>query len=217
MYYYFFASSTTGAIGANSSTHSPSITVTTTNPDGTTTTTTEFDPNLIPAGCVVLGPYETLDANQQAVLDAPQAYLYQNGAFVSNPAYPSIQLQQAKMTQIASINAGFNATLNGGFTAKTLVGGATSPHTYPSDAVAQSNFTGIVAAFTANTSKTSTMINTIDAGWVSHTKAEFFGVFSDGDNWKEAQYVQLATPLAQVQTATTVADVQKAVWTPATY
>ncbi len=199
-------------------------TTTSTDKEGVVTTTTvaiAFDSNLIHPNQAIIGPFDgvtvVMNADEQAAYNQPQAYLYQSGAFVTNSAWPAQQLAQAKSTQIATLEASMNATLSGGFTAKTLVGTATTPHTYPTDSSAQSNFTGVVSAFTTNPNKTTATILTLDAGWVSHTKAEFFGVYSDGDNWKEAQYPQLATFVAQVEAATTVADVQAVVWTAATY
>lgn len=135
--------------------------------------------------------------------------------FTEQPA--SEQLANAQHAQIAILEAGLNATLAGGFTAKTLVGTATNPHTYPTTSGAQANFTGVIAAFTANPNKTTANILTLDAGWISHTKAEFYGVFADGDNWKEAQFPQLASLAAQVEGSTTVAGAQSVTWTPATY
>lgn len=125
--------------------------------------------------------------------------------------------EQVQQAQVATLENAMNTTLGGGFTAKTLVGGATTPHTYPTDANAQANFNGLVNAFSVNPNKTSAIILTLDAGWISHTKAEFYGVYSDGDAWKEAQYTQLTSLVAKVESATTVADVQAITWTEATY
>ena len=207
MYYWLIYNTTTGAIGTHSSSHSPLV-------DG------KIDSNLIPSGFSLLGVYDDttkMDSAIQAAFDSPQAYLYQNGAFVANSAWPAMQLAQAKQTQIAKLESVMNATLAGGFTAKTLVGGATTPHTYPTDGTAQANFSGLVNAFSVNPNKTSTMALTLDAGWISHTKTEFYGVYSDGDAWKEAQYTQLTSLVAKVESAITVADVQAITWKEATY
>lgn len=145
------------------------------------------------------------------------AYIIQNGAVADNPNWPTIQLSQAKQTQLALLNAGLATTLNGGFEAKTLVGGAATPHTYPTNPSAQSNFNGAINAFIANPNKTSVTVETLDVGWVSHTKSEFYGIYADGDTWKEAQYTQLNNLIAQVKAETTVSGVEAIVWTPATY
>ena len=206
--YYWLIYTTTGAIGTHSSSHSPFL-------------NDQFDANLIPSGFALIGVYDDatnkMDTTTQAAYDSPRAYLYQKGAFVANAAWPAQQLANAKAAQTTALEAAMNATLTGGFTAKTLVGGATTPHTYPTDARAQSNFSGLVAAFTANQNKASTTILTLDAGWISHTKAEFFGVYSDGDSWKEAQYTQLATLVTKLEPASTLADVQAITWAEATY
>ena len=178
----------------------------------------------IPDGCAVWGPFEE-DTASTEVKDAfahPNYYTVQNGILIAVSNIVDLQLTDAKIVQLAQLNAGFNKTLNGGFTAKTLVGTATSPHTYPSDPTAQSNFTGIVAAFTTNPNKTSTMFYTINEGYVNHTKQEFFDVYSDGDTWKEVQYAQLATLEAQVNaiTASTpdwLQAIQAIVWKEVTY
>lgn len=141
----------------------------------------------------------------------------QNGIPVNVPIPDSVKLSNAQQAQISQLEQGLAETLNGGFVAKTLVGGATTPHTYPSDASAQSNFSGAVNGFITNPNKATVMILTLDAGWLSHTKDEFYGVYSDGDSWKEAQYAQLTGLVGQVQSATTVTAVNSITWTPATY
>lgn len=114
MYYWFIVNTTTGAVGANYSTHPPTITVTA--PDGTVTTSTKPDPNLIPAGCTMIGPFETLDVTQQPVFDNPALYLYQGGKFVNNPIAGQIQLQSAKQAKIAEMTKAYETELNGTFT-----------------------------------------------------------------------------------------------------
>ncbi len=206
MYQWFTYDTTTGAVGKHEQDLSPLI-------------NDQFDSNLIHTGQAILGPYDDTNPMPNAYLPAwsnPQAYLYQNSAFAANPSWPAMELAQAQQAQIANLNAGLAATFAGGFTAKTLVGGATSPHTYPTNQNAQANFTAAVTAFTANPNKTTVTIETLDAGWVSHTKAEFFGVFTDGDNWKEAQYAQYNVLLGQVEAQTTP-PTTPVVWTTATY
>lgn len=82
MYYWFTVNSITGTIGTHSSTQNPMITIT---KNGGTTQ--EFDPNLIPSGFSVVGPFETLDTLQQEVFNSPNLYLYQNNEFVSQPYF----------------------------------------------------------------------------------------------------------------------------------
>ena len=208
MYYCFLVNSTTGAIGANSSTHSPTISVTTTNPDGTTTTTNEFDPNLIPAGCVVLGPFETLDATQQAVFDNPALYLYQGGKFVDNPNAGQILLQSAKEAKISKINQDYYKTLNTGFSSLA-------------------NGTSIVYGFTdADQTNIAQELNIVNAGiatfpiyWgakdgtvVSLDEVQFKQLCKDANGFKWAQVGKLRTLIPQVQAATTIDAVKAIVW-----
>lgn len=137
-------------------------------------------------------------------------YQVQNNTLVS-VVTPAQLLAEAQAAQITMIEAGLASPLSGGFTSKT------TGHTYPTDAAAQSNFTGAVTVFTTNPAKVTVPVQTLDAGWIVHTKADFFAMYNDGDAWKEAQYTQLQILIGQVQAATTVAAVQAITWTPATY
>lgn len=182
----------------------------------------------------MLGPLDATDATAQDAFAHPSHYTIQqtgttpestvtneDGTETTIPATPIMGLvktvtdaqllAEAQAAQIATITAAFNATLVGGFASKS------TGHTYPSDAAAERNFTGGITAFTTNPSKTAITLQTLDAGWVSHTKDQFYAMYNDGDAWKEAQYPQLATLEGEVRAATTVAAVQAAVWTPATY
>lgn len=165
------------------------------------------------------------DTDAASALTDITRYSYVNSAWVYTAPTDAELFSQAQQTQLAALEAGMIATLQGGFTAKTLVGTSTTPHQYPTDAGAQSNFTAGVTAFTTNPNKTSITIQTLDAGWVSHTKTEFYGVYSDGDNWKEAQFPKLTQLQSQVNAlqlssystlADALAAVQAVVWTPAT-
>lgn len=225
MYKAIFYNTISYAIVPWSSTHTPMVD-TAVNGE----VTTEFDPTLIPPNNALVACYndatDTIPSDFATAFANPTAWLYQGGKFVANPNYNAMAFSQAQQKQLANLEQGMMATLGGGFTAKTLVGSATSPHKYPTDGNAQSNFSGAVSAFTANSNKTSVTVLTLDAGWVLHTKAEFFGIYTDGDNWKEAQYPQLSTLQAKVSAmklsdyATlddAIAAIQAVTWTEATY
>lgn len=208
MYYYFLTNTINGAIGANSSTHSPTITVTTTNPDGTVTTSTKPDPNLIPAGCAMIGPFETLDATQQAVFDAPALYLYQGGKFVDNPNAGKIQLANAKQAKITEINQACAKTINAGFTSSA-------------------NGTSLIYGFTdADQTNIAQELNIVNAGiatfpiyWgakdgtvVSLDEIQFKQLCKDANGFKWSQVGKLRTLIPQVETATTIDAVKAIVW-----
>lgn len=225
MYKAIFYNTSTYTIVPWSSTHPPMIDTT-----ANGKTTSEFDASLIPANNALVASYndatDTIPTDFATAFDSPQAWLYESGKFVANPNYDAMAFAQAQQAQLSALSKGLKSTLSGGFTAKTLVGSATSPHTYPTDAGAQANFTGAVAAFQANPNKTTVTIQTLDAGWISHTKAEFYGIYTDGDNWKEAQYPQLGTLQGKVKAmklsdyatlADGIAAIQGVTWTPATY
>ena len=209
MFYWLIYNTTTGAIGTHSSTHSPAIT-TTTNGESTTS----FDTSLL-NGMSLIGWYDDasnpMNPDEQAAYNTPQAYLYQNGAFVSNSAWPAQQLVQAKQTQSAALESAMNTTLGGGFTSKS------TGHTYKTDAKGQADFIEALKFFELSPSTTSVKFLTLDAGWTDHTSQQLQQAFVDGGLWKQAQYTQLTSLVAKVETATTVADVQAITWTEATY
>lgn len=179
----------------------------------------------IPSGCAVLGPLDEKDMTVQDAWRNPSHYEVQGNVLVKIITNTEL-FAETQQVQLSVLSQGLKATLIGGFSAKTLVGSATTPHKYPTDAGAQANFTGAITAFTANPNKTSVTVLTLDAGWVPHTKAEFFGVYADGDNWKESQYPQLSTLQAKVNAmklsdystlADGIAAIQGVTWTEATY
>ena len=216
MYQWFLVNSTTGAIGVNSSSHSPMITVSTTAADGTVTTTTEFDPALIPSGFTVLGPYDTanpMPASYEVVFATPAAYLYQSGGFANNPAWPAAQLAQAQQTQNAALQAGCNSAFNAGF-ASAASGSALTYGFKPSD---QANLNELATMLSLGVATWPVSWQTPDGTIVSLTQAQFTSLLTDAQKFKWAQINQLRSLQAQVQAATTVSAVQAVVWTAATY
>lgn len=127
-----------------------------------------------------------------------------------------VALANAQTEQIALINAGLNQTLIGGFASKT------AGHSYVTTTNGQANMEGDLKRFELDSSITSVQFYTIDAGWIAHSHTDLQNAFLDGGTWKDAQYVQAQTLVAQVntlasQSGTTVAQIKAVVWTPATY
>ena len=188
-------------------------TTSTTASDGTVTTSTEFDPNLIPAGCAILGPYDTGNPMPTMYQDAyvnPQAYLYQNGAFVSNPNYATVQLAEAKTAKIASLQQSFAQVFLNGF-----LSSATGTQ-------------GTFGCAPADMTNMGDELNSVNAGiavypiaWLAFdgvttvsftTAAEFKQLAQDAYNFKWTQINNLRTKIAAVQAATTVDAVIAVTW-----
>lgn len=214
MYYLFIVNTTTGAIGANSSTHSPMISVTTTNPDGTVTTTTEPDPNLIPSGCVVLGPLKTLDTTQEQVFANPALYLYQNGKFVDNPNAAQIQLQNAKQEKIKEVTDAYQTELNGTFTSSAT--GTALVYDFSSES--QNLWKELSDAITANYIPDTAFpmnITLANGTNVAHMKLQLQQIFGEITARKLQLYSKfqgMVTVAGSILSATTVADVQAISW-----
>jgi hypothetical protein len=208
-YYWMYCNTTSGDLAPQHSTHSPY------NAGGA------FDSSLTPAGNALLGPYDDSGINNmptdfRTAYDNAQAWLYQNGAYVSNPNWPTLQIQQAASKQVASITTGLNVTLTGGFASKS------TGHTYVTTTNGQTNMEGDLKRFELDSTLTSVEFFTLDAGWQPHTQAQLQGAFLDGGKWKDAQYAQARTLIGQIQTlasqsGTTVAQIQAIVWVPASY
>ena len=185
----------------------------------TTTTTVEiaFDPQLILSGFDIIGPFDGVTAvmtsAEQAAFDTPQAYLYQSGGFVANSAWPAQQLAQAKTAQIALIEAGYQSTLNGGFTSSA--NGTSLVYGYAASDVQHMNMIASASALGVETWP----INYADkAGQiVPLTQAQFASLVTTASQFNWAQINQLRSLVGQVEAATTVSAVQSIVWTPASY
>ncbi|MHB1651680.1 MAG: DUF4376 domain-containing protein [Desulfitobacteriaceae bacterium] len=152
----------------------------------------------------MLGPFETLNATQQAIFNNPALYLYQNGQFVNNPNAGQIQLRNAQAVKIASLQTLFQQTLNTGFSSSA-------------------NGTPISYGFTdADQTNLSQELNIVNAGlaalpiqWgakdgvtiVSLTDAQFKQLCKDANDFKWSLVTKLRTLIGQVQAATTVTAV----------
>lgn len=196
MYYWLITNDSTGQIGTGSGTHEP-------------------DSSLASSGFSFVGPYDDngnpMPADAQTAYNNPPAFLYQNGSYVNNPNWTTIQLQQAKDKQKALIQIGLNATLAGGFTSKT------TGHKYVTTTNGQSNMQGDLKRFELDSTLVNVQFFTMDAGWQAHTYDQLKGAFLDGGKWKDAQYVQQTTLNNQIDAAGTPDAVQTIVWSEATY
>lgn len=85
-------------------------------------------------------------------------------------------------------------------------------HTYPSDFTAMVYFNATLNRFMNDPTFTTANQKTVDAGYLSHTKEQFIKVFNDGHAFGEAQIAHLNTLKAQVDTATTEADIDAITW-----
>lgn len=207
MYQWFTVSSSTGALGKHEQTLSPLVDV-----NGTQ----QIDPNLILGGFTTVGPYDSsnpMDATTQAAWDNPQAYLYQNGAFVDNPNWTSIQLAQAKSAQVASIQAGYNAQLSAGFTSSA--NGTATVYGYATDDVKHMNM--IASASALNVETWPIDYADIHGNIASLTQAQFSALVTDASKFNWAQLTQYRSFLGQIENATTIANVQSIVWIEASY
>ncbi len=183
----------------------------------TTTVTVAFDTRLILPGFDIIGPFDgvtaVMSSEEQAAYDNPQAYLYQSGSFVANPNWPAQQLAQAKSAQIALIEAGYQATLNAGFTSSA--NGTAAVYGYQQSDVQHMNMIASASALGVETWP----INYADkAGQIVQlTQAQFASLVTTASQFNWAQINQLRSLVGQVEAATTVSAVQAVVWVPASY
>lgn len=212
---WIYYNTTTGELAPQHSTHSPMVTTTT---DGQTTT--QFDSSLIPPNNEVIGPYDDSGNNDApadfvAAFANPQAYLYQDGAFVANPAYDAnaVALAQAQQTQLSAIQAGYNATIAAGFTSNATG----QSDTYAIDETAYPKWTGILSVIAAGIGPQTIQVKDLAGNTVTLTADQFKTFALDGFNFLNAQEQQLWSLEAQINAATTVADVQAITWTPGAY
>jgi hypothetical protein len=130
-----------------------------------------------------------------------------NGAWVEGMAQADI-LADAKAAKKAQLSASFDATMASGFTSSAL--GVS--HNYPSDLQAMIFFNATMNRFGNDSTFTTVNQKTLDAGYLAHTKAQFFQVFNDGHAFGVAQDTKLANLKAQVDAATTVSAVNAITW-----
>lgn len=204
MYYWFIYNTTTGAVGVNQSTHPP------------LTASGEFDPNLISAGCLILGPYESLDSTQQAAFNTPQAYLYQNGVFVSNPNYPAIQLRSAKTAKIEEIQQTYQAEVNSTFTSSATGTALVYNYSNQGSPSAQDTWNDLFKAIDKNLLPSTVFpmpVTLANGTVVDHTQTQLEQIETDIAAWKfplYQKYQKLVT--STIPACTTVDDVNAISW-----
>jgi hypothetical protein len=145
-----------------------------------------------------------------------QVYDIAAGTMTEEPDIPVVlSLPDAQAAQIAALYAACDAEMVGGFVSSAL--GAA--YTYPTKPTDQVNLIG-AATDANNPSNPSTWTRAFwcaDGSGVwdrrDHTAAQMRQVMADGATAREALSAQLASLVAQVEAATTVAAVQAIVWT----
>jgi hypothetical protein len=129
------------------------------------------------------------------------------GTPVHTPIPDSVKLAAAQQAKIAELLQKCNETLVGGFQSSALG----SPHTYASDDIAQANFDATANRLQRRTDITSVNWNT-DAGYLPHTRDQFFQVYDDGYEFKESTWSKFFILESQVKSATTVDQVNAITW-----
>jgi len=116
------------------------------------------------------------------------------------------EFEWAKLNKCAEINAACEAAIIGGFVSLALG----SPHTYDSNRDDQTN---LIGAHLAGVARPYPCTDASGAKVVlQHTASQITQVFNDGVLFKEAHLTKAATLKAQLDAATTVADVQEVMW-----
>lgn len=119
-----------------------------------------------------------------------------------------VALANTKMTKKSDLSQQCNQAIVAGFTSSALG----QAHTYPSDEEAQRNFNSEINKFVIDSTYTTSLFKTLDAGYLPHSKDQLFQVFSDGHASRVAQLAQLNQLKAQVDAVQTQADLDKITW-----
>jgi hypothetical protein len=154
------------------------------------------DREKVPSDCATIKPQDGLFKAQ-----------YANGAWVEGMAQTDI-LTDLKSIKKSELSKKCNEAIAGGF-ASSALGEA---HTYPSHDKAQSNFNTEMNRFLTDSNYLSCKFFTIDAGWLGHTKDQFFQVFHEGHDFGNAQWEKLFSLFSQVDASQTKADLDAIVW-----
>lgn len=85
-------------------------------------------------------------------------------------------------------------------------------HTYPSDEEAQRNFHSELDRLNYDPNYTASSFKTLDAGYLSHTKAQLIQVFVDGHTYGRQQIAHLNTLKSQIDAAQTQTDLNAITW-----
>lgn len=143
------------------------------------------DADIIPKDCTGIRPQDGLYKAQ-----------FVNGAWVEGMAQNDV-LTLARNLKISELNSKYQQAINGTFTSNAL--GVS--HTYLA-VQAQENYNSEVHRYLIDSTYSSTLVDTVDAGLLSHTKDQFFQVFKDGHDFVVQQRSKLDNLITQVNTAT---------------
>lgn len=113
-----------------------------------------------------------------------------------------------KQTKIDELNAVCNAFILSGFTSSALG----DPHDYDFDYEAQINLAGMMNAISAGIAPATITWKTKNAGSIDHDHAQFTQLYADGLTFKNTQIGKYWILKAQVQAATTEAEIDAIVW-----
>lgn len=131
----------------------------------------------------------------------------------SEPIPTSAQLDAAwlevlKKAKKADINVACNNAILAGFPSYVLG----TIHSYPADEEAQRNWNTSMNRFLSDSTRTSDTFKTFDAGYLSHTKAQFFEVFANGHDFGRAMISRYYNILSTITNAQNEADLDPIVW-----
>ena len=193
-----------------------------TNEASTTITTVvevAFDPNLLPANNALLGPYDDVDnlmpTDFKTAFDNPQAYLYQNGAFVDNPSYPQIQFNNALLQKNSWLNSAVSSKVKAGFPSSAdgtdryyaIVG------TDETGMTPMQKWSSVLTMIAAGLGQSSYTIKDIDGNTVTLTEAEYKTFASDGFAYMNGVIEKTKwVKEAQIKACTTIAGFDTIGW-----
>lgn len=132
-----------------------------------------------------------------------------SGQIIPEPTQSELDtwyLAFAKQQKNQELDAKYHDAIESGFTSSAL-GVA---HTYPADAEAQTNFNITISRFLTDLNFTSVKFKTLDAGFLDHTRDEFYRVFADGHDFGIEQDTHLNLLKAQVNAVTIQTDLNQA-------
>lgn len=129
-----------------------------------------------------------------------------NVTFVDS--YTGLTLAQAQSKKIDELKTKCAEVIQGGFTSSALG----TAHTYPSDPTSMIYFNATYNRFNADATFTSVDWQTTDAGYLTHTKAQFQQAFHDGHDFGIQQEEHMKQLVANVMTAPDVPSVKAISW-----
>lgn len=154
------------------------------------------DSDPVPADCVTVQPTQGLHKPQ-----------YANGEWVEGKLASDI-LSGAKSAKLEELKTKCAEVIQSGFTSTAL---GTS-HTYPSDPTSMIYFNATHNRFQSDATFTQVNWQTIDSGYLVHTKAQFEQAYHDGHQFGIDQEAHLAQLITDLLSATTVDAVNAITW-----